>query len=97
MAIDLAGDLNAVFFADFNHTATINGQSVVGYLDLSPHQFMDVDAGRYVFHVPAAAVPVLTPRQTLMIEGVNYVFLSRQPAGDMLRLVVEPVTGSEIP
>ena len=86
---DLKHDFEKVFFADFNHRATINGIEIIGYLDINSHQFSDLDTNQRAFLTPVDSLPKLKRGQRIDIEGKSYQFITQRRQGDLTQIIVE--------
>jgi hypothetical protein len=91
LSSDLQDDLDNVFFADFNNTATIDGEQIAGYLQTNSHQFLDLDTNQSVFTGPASRLPTLSRQQIIEIDGSQYVYITARPSGSQQNWIVELV------
>lgn len=86
---DLQNDLDNVFFADFQNTASIGELQVVGYLSTNNHQFLDLDTHQHVFSGPMSQFPAIKRDTTLVIGGKRYVFVTARPRGQTQNWIIE--------
>ncbi|WP_156501796.1 hypothetical protein [Alteromonas stellipolaris] len=86
---DMATDMENVFFADFKHVAIINGASIEGYLYKNAHEFGSLDTNQIRFDIPATQLPALERRTVITVEGVNYVYITKESNGDLVSLILE--------
>lgn len=81
---DLASDLSEVFFSDFQHVATIGGQSVVGFFSRSNSSYMDASVP--FFEAPGNVLALVRSGDVIAIDGVQYGVISRDYPAGMIRL-----------
>lgn len=87
---DLQNDLDNVFFADFQNTASIGELQVVGYLSSNSHQFLDLDTRQHVFSGSLSQFPAIKRDTVMVIGGKNYVFITARPRGHTQNWIIEP-------
>lgn len=85
---DLANDLSAVFFGDFNDTAVIGVDSVVGFLDVNAYRWASIESNQKIFTAPANAMPELGRGTSLLINGIERTYVRHYPDDDLIRVVV---------
>lgn len=86
---DLAADLESVFFTDFKHSAEIEGETIAGYLHTSTHEFGVLDSNQFIFEVRSSALPPMTRRMSVRVEGKNYIYISKDVKADTTFLILE--------
>lgn len=86
---DMASDMENVFFNDFKHEAIINGKVVKGYLFKNAHEFGSLDTNQIRFDIPSTQLPALERRSIITVEGVKYVYITKESSGDLVSLILE--------
>lgn len=64
----LTADLERVFFADFNDTATVDGRPVLGKFSTNPHEFEQISGARQTFSGPAHLLSSVTRNSVVVIR-----------------------------
>ncbi|GBL02935.1 hypothetical protein [Glaciecola sp. KUL10] len=85
---DLNTDLENVFFTDFKHSATIDGNEVVGYLDTNAYRWADIDSTQYIFIASQNITPQLERGQELNIQGQQYKYVRHYYQSQTTHIVV---------
>lgn len=88
---DLATDLESVFFSDFKHVAVISGVEVTGYLYTRAHEFGELDTNQVQFDIPKASLPNIKRREAITVNGVRYLFVTKQESGEVTSLILERI------
>ncbi|GFD81011.1 hypothetical protein ACE414_10375 [Alteromonas macleodii] len=88
---DLAADMESVFFADFKHVAVISGVEVNGYLYTRAHEFGELDTNQVQFDTPKTSLPAIKRREPITVNGVKYLFVTKQESGEVTSLILERV------
>lgn len=89
-ADDLNTDLHNVFFADFNDVGLINGNEVVGFLDINAYRWADIDSNQHIFITPHTTDLTLQRHDSLTISGQLYKYVTKRQNGNVIHLIVTP-------
>ncbi len=90
----LTTDLERVFFADFNDTATVDGRPVLGKFSTNPHEFEQITGARQTFCAPAHLLSSVNRNSVIVIkrDGVakNFKVINRpERVNDLIYLPLE--------